>query len=74
MMQCVLVLIFVIVGYNIHELDTGRPAPPDEPARDKTPITRGMQMDSDGDEPGKSGRVVKDGASASNTDVVCQIL
>ena len=77
MMWCVLVLIlfFVLVGYIIH--DDQSPAPvsalsvdhAQEPARDRTPITRDVQMDSE--EPGKSGRVVKDGTSASSTDVVC---
>ena len=78
-MWCVLVLIlfFVLVGYVIH--DDQSPAPvsalsvdhAQEPARDRAPITRDVQMDSGGEEPGKSDRVVKDGASASNTDVVC---
>ena len=72
-----LILFFVLVGYVIH--DARNPAPvsalpadhAQEPARDRTPITRDVQMDSDGEEPGKSGHVVKDGASASNTDMVC---
>ena len=78
MMWCVLVLIlfFVLVGYVIHD-DHQSPAPvsalsvdhAQEPARDRTPITRDVQMDSE--EPGKSGRVVKDGTSASSTDMVC---
>ena len=67
----------MLVGYVSH--DARNPAPvstlpadyAQEPARDKTPITRDVQMDSNGEEPGKSGRVVKDGASASNTDMVC---
>ena len=71
-------LFFVLVGYSIH--DAGNPAPvstlpadhAQEPARDKTLITnRNVQTDSNGKEPGESGRVVKDGASASNTNVVC---
>ena len=80
MMWCVglvLILFFVLVGYVIH--DDQSPAPvsalsvdhAQESAHDRTPITQDVQMDSNGDEPGKSGRVVKDGASASNTDVVC---
>ena len=40
-----------------------------EPARYRKLVTRDVQMDSDGDEPG--GRVMKKGAPASNTDVVC---
>ena len=67
----------MLVGYVIH--DDQSPAlvsalsvdHAQEPACDRTPITRDVQMDSDGEEPGKSGRVVKDGTSASNTDMVC---
>ena len=67
----------MLVGYVIH--DARNPAPvsalsvdhAQEPAHDRTPITRDVQMDSDGEEPGKSDRIMKDRASASSTDVVC---
>ena len=68
----------MLVGYSNH--DAGNPVPvsalpadhAQEPAYDRTPITnRNVQTDSGGKEPGKSGQVVKDGASASNTNVVC---
>ena len=72
-----LILFFVLVGYVTHDAKNSAPVPAlpvdhaQEPAHDRTPITRDVQMDSDGEEPGKSDRVVKDGASASNTDMVC---
>ena len=65
----------MLVGYGIHADQSPAPVSglsaghAQEPACDKTPITRNVQMDSE--EPGKSGCVVKDGTSASNTDVVC---
>ena len=58
----------MLVGYSIY--DAGNPAPISTlPPRDRSPITRDVQMDDNGEEPGKSGRVMKD--AASNTDVVC---